>query len=155
MRFLTAKIEKLERFSPVQQIWPLAVSITLLFPWQPARRTESLQAFSKLPAQLAAEFSVVLALGNGFILTAMLWGAMGAHLADRHLLRAAAFTGICSLFSLFGVIHSVDPSGGLYLPWHLSADLPFRIAAGYAALGLLLVVFWAVGTKERAIGEAE
>jgi len=112
-----------------------------------------LQAFDKLPAQLAAEFSVVLSLGNGFILTAMLWGALGAHLADRRLLRAAAFTGLCALFSLFGVIHSVDPHGSLYLPWQLGDALPVRIAAGYAAFGLLLIVFWATGRFGRPSGE--
>lgn len=129
-----------------------SVADLVLIQW--SKLLAGLQAFGKLPAQLAAEFSVVLALGNGFILTAMLWGAMGAHLADRRLLRAAAFTGVCALFSLFGVIHSVDPSGGLYLPWQLDADLPFRIAAGYAALGLLLIVFWATGPKDRVGGEA-
>jgi len=113
-----------------------------------------LQAFDKLPAQLAAEYPVVLALGNGFILTAMLWGALGAHLADKRVLRAAAFAGVCSLFSLFGVIHSIDPSGSLYLPWQLSDLLPVRIAAGYAAFGLLLVVFWVTGRTDRAAQEA-
>ncbi|MBN2494372.1 MAG: MFS transporter [Deltaproteobacteria bacterium] len=92
-----------------------------------------------LPAELASQHEIVIVMGNGFILTAMLWGAFGAHLADRRLLRAAAFLGICAVFSLFGVIHSPDPSGSLCLPWQVSTSWPVRIAVGYAAFGLLLL----------------
>lgn len=113
-----------------------------------------LQAFGKLPAQLAAEYGVVLALGNGFILTAMLWGAIGAHLADRKLGRAAVFVFLCAGLSLFGVIHSVDPSGQLYLPWALEQDRPLRIAAGYAAVGGLLLVFGLLGRRAATDGAA-
>ena len=70
-----------------------------------------------LPGRLAHDFPIIRALGNGFILTAMLWGAFGAKLVDRRLIATAGYLGICALFSLFGVIHSVDPAGGLYLPW--------------------------------------
>ena len=112
------------------------------------------EAFGKLPAQLAAEYGVVLALGNGFILTAMLWGAIGAHLADRKLGRAAIFVFLCAGLSLFGVIHSVDASGQLYLPWSLEQDLPLRIAAGYAAFGGLLAVFGLTGRRPTGDGAA-
>lgn len=111
-----------------------------------------LDAFGKLRGDLAAEYSTVLALGNGFILTAMLWGALGANLADRRLVRAAVFVGICALFSLFGIIHSVDPNGRLYLPWLLETTLPYRIAGGYAAFGLLIVL---LGIRPSAGSEEE
>ncbi len=53
------------------------------------------------------EVLVTVALGNGFILTAMLWGAFLAELIDRRLKRSALYLGILAVFSFFGVIHSV------------------------------------------------
>ncbi len=122
-----------------------SVANLVLIQWN--KILSGLKAFSELPARMAAEFSTVVALGNGFILTAMLWGAFAAHLADRRLLRAAVFVGICAAFSFFGVIHSIDPNGGLYLPWRGDSALPYRIASGYAAFGLLLLGFWLSGSK--------
>ena len=85
-------------------------------------------------------------LGGGFILTAMLWGAFGAKLVDRQLTAAALYVGACAVFSLFGVIHSVEPAGGLYLPWALSGNLSWRLAGGYAALAILLLTLSRFGT---------
>jgi AGZA family xanthine/uracil permease-like MFS transporter len=93
----------------------------------------------ELPEHLAHDQLIVTALGNGFILTAMLWGGLGAHLGDKSLIKAAAFLGICAVFTAFGIIHSVDPTGKMYLPWQVASDLPARIAAGYALFALLLV----------------
>jgi AGZA family xanthine/uracil permease-like MFS transporter len=103
-----------------------------------------------LPHELAEDRLVITALGNGFILTAMLWGGFGAFLADRNLLRAALFLGICSGFSLFGVIHSVDPAGALYLPGATETSLPLRIAGGYAAFALILLLLHVIGKGKPA-----
>ncbi len=65
------------------------------------------------------EVVLVVALGNGFILTAMLWGAFIAELIDRRLKVASAYLVVLSLLSYFGIVHSVDPSGTMYLPWKL------------------------------------
>jgi AGZA family xanthine/uracil permease-like MFS transporter len=94
---------------------------------------------SALPPHQAGQYPVVAALGNGFILTAMLWGAFGAHLIDRKLVKASVFLLVCAIFSLVGMIHSVNPDGNLYLPWNLETALPFRIGAGYAAIALILL----------------
>jgi AGZA family xanthine/uracil permease-like MFS transporter len=96
-------------------------------------------ADSALPAGLARDYSVVRALGNGFILTAMLWGAFSARLIDHKLPGAAAYLGICAAFSLFGVIHSVDPAGSLYWPWTSGSELNRHIAIGYAMFAVLLL----------------
>lgn len=98
-------------------------------------------------AAKVSEYMVIAALGNGFILTAMLWGAFGAHLVDRRLPAAAGYLSICAVFSLFGIVHSVLPAGKLYLPWSLESGLPCRIAAGYAIFALMLVVFHLLGRR--------
>jgi AGZA family xanthine/uracil permease-like MFS transporter len=77
-------------------------------------------------------------LGNGFILTAMLWGAAAAQLIDRRLPGAALFFGLCAIFSLFGVIHSVRADGGLFLPWETSQRLPWELALAYGGVACLL-----------------
>lgn len=100
-----------------------------------------------MQAGQAADFAVWSALGNGFILTAMLWGAMGAHLVERRLWRAAVFLIICAAFSLVGVIHSVVPNGNLYLPWKIAGGMPWRIAAGYTAFAAILLAAAAAGGR--------
>ncbi len=125
-----------------------SVADLVLIQWN--KLLAGLGAFGSLKGDLAAQYSTVLALGNGFILTAMLWGGLGANLADRRIGKAAVFVAICAVFSLFGVIHSVDPNGKLYLPWLVDSDLPYRIAGGYASFSLMLLVLgsWP-GSKER------
>lgn len=85
------------------------------------------------------EVILVVALGNGFILTAMLWGAFIAELIDRRLRVSSAYLLVLSAFSLFGIVHSVDPSGRMYLPWDLGAlsRVPYEFAMAYLVLALL------------------
>ena len=79
-------------------------------------------------------------LGNGFILTALLWGAAAAMIIDRRLLAAAAFLSVASLGSLCGLIHSPLVSGGLFWPGGSGAAWPGLLAGGYGLLAGLLVL---------------
>lgn len=87
------------------------------------------------------ENMVIVALGNGFILTAMLWGAFVATLIDRKLRLSALYLVILAFLTFFGVIHSVMPDGNMYLPWTLPTedhrDVPYQFAAGYLALAAM------------------
>jgi AGZA family xanthine/uracil permease-like MFS transporter len=91
---------------------------------------------------------VMIMLANGFILTALLWGSAAAFLIDRQVRRASLVLGVCGLLSLFGVIHSVLPSGGAYLPWHIASVLPYHWAVGYAGLAALLLALSATAGAE-------
>jgi AGZA family xanthine/uracil permease-like MFS transporter len=94
-----------------------------------------------------AASGVFVMLAHGFILTGMLWGGALALLADRRAVPAAMMFGACAVFSLFGVIHSVQADGGVYLPWHLPimesthlpTHLPLHWAVGYALVALMIV----------------
>ena len=79
----------------------------------------------------------------------MLWGAFGAKLIDHKLPAAAIYLGVCAVFSLFGVIHSVDPAGSLYWPWTSGSELSWHIAIGYAAFAVLLVALDRVAEQGR------
>jgi len=83
---------------------------------------------------------VMVLLAHGFILTAMLWGGAVAFLIDRRIAAAAAAFGTCSVLALFGFIHSVTPTGGIYLPWRIGSTLPYHWAIAYAAFAMLILV---------------
>jgi AGZA family xanthine/uracil permease-like MFS transporter len=83
--------------------------------------------------------AVMIMLASGFIVTAMLWGATVAFLIDRKVIPACITLLICGALSLFGFIHSVLPSGGIYLPWNVASELPWHWAAAYSGLALVLV----------------
>lgn len=83
---------------------------------------------------------VMIMLANGFILTALLWGSAAAFLIDRRIGAASVVLIVCGVLSLFGFIHSVLPSGGVYLPWHLTTTtLPYHWCIAYIGLAALLL----------------
>lgn len=84
-----------------------------------------------------SEMAVIQTLGNGFIITAMLWIATVVALIDGQLRRAVVLLLIAAGLSVFGVIHSVDPRGALHWPWALDAfaqRLSWQFIAAYLAL---------------------
>jgi AGZA family xanthine/uracil permease-like MFS transporter len=88
------------------------------------------------------ELQVVVALGNGFILTGMLWGAFMAKLIDRKVRAAAFYLTVCAVLTFFGIIHSAIPDGNMYFPWDLAnpgRQVPYQFALGYLALAALLL----------------
>ena len=115
---------------------------------EPARVAEVM----KIPAGFAEGFGVMVLLAHGFILTAMLWGAALAFLIDHRIRATAVVLMSAAALSLFGLIHSVLPSGGVYLPWSsnlLGSHLPYHWAAGYALLGLLILLLGRGVAPER------
>jgi AGZA family xanthine/uracil permease-like MFS transporter len=83
---------------------------------------------------------VMVLLAHGFILTAMLWGGALAFLIDKRITAAAATLGACAVLALFGVIHSIAPSGSVYLAWEMRSGLPWQWAGAYAATALVLAL---------------
>jgi AGZA family xanthine/uracil permease-like MFS transporter len=105
---------------------------------------ERFRALLATPGKELPEALVTVALGNGFILTAMLWGAFLAEMIDRRLRRSALYLAILAVFTFFGVVHSSSPDGNIYLPWRLPGELeravPYQFALGYLALAALLLL---------------
>lgn len=107
--------------------------------------------FESLVSRLMAEANghrflsenlIIPALGNGFVLTSMLWGAFLAFFIERRLRRAVVVLFILAACSFVGLIHSVSPAGFMYWPFNLPNDIekaiPFQFAAGYLLAGLLI-----------------
>ncbi|WP_024889357.1 hypothetical protein [Luteimonas huabeiensis] len=90
-----------------------------------------------------AEVAVIATLGNGFIITAMLWAGALVALIEHRPRQAAAVLLLAGVLTLFGFIHSVEPRGGVYLPWLLEGTrqaIAWQFAAAYGVLALLLAL---------------
>ena len=116
---------------------------------------ERFQALLVAQGRELPEVLVTVALGNGFILTAMLWGAFLAEMIDRRLRRSALYLGVLAGLTFFGVTHSASPDGQMYLPWTLVSPLArtvaYQFTLGYLVLaGLLLILSLTRESRERA-----
>jgi len=96
-----------------------------------------------LTGDAAATHGALLVLGNGFILTAVLWGSALAWIIDRRLLLAALAFALASLATLFGAIHSPLPTGAVFWPWSAGAPrtVVLPLAGGYGVLSALCAAF--------------
>lgn len=105
------------------------------------------QASTMVPADWIQSYVLLGALSRGYILTGLLWASVVAYIIDRQFIRSAYMLGISAALSLFGVIHSVLPNSAIYFPWQLdladpaTAQLPYRLAAGYFLAGLTILAF--------------
>ncbi|MBN2108108.1 MAG: hypothetical protein JW832_11850, partial [Deltaproteobacteria bacterium] len=93
-----------------------------------------------VPVRLQAMYLSLTVLSNGFILTAILWGGMLACLIDTRPRKAALYAAACALFTLFGLMHSVVPTGEVYLPWHAPGTYPLTIAGSYILLACVYLL---------------
>jgi AGZA family xanthine/uracil permease-like MFS transporter len=95
---------------------------------------------STLSSETTETVRVLKLLGNGFIVTALLWGAATAALIEQRFRRSALYFGSAALLCLFGIIHSPAAQGTLFLPWRAGSPMPFHFAAAYLALGLTVLI---------------
>jgi AGZA family xanthine/uracil permease-like MFS transporter len=85
-----------------------------------------------LTGDAAMGWQALLVLGNGFILTAVLWGWIVVAVLERRLAVAATLLAVAGAVTLAGVIHSPLPSGALFWPWAPPAPVTGQVAGGYA-----------------------
>jgi AGZA family xanthine/uracil permease-like MFS transporter len=100
-----------------------------------------------LTGELLVSYKATLVLGNGFIVTSLLWGAAFASLLDHKLWQGAVFLLICAIATLCGVIHSPLESGAMFLPWVPPEQLVWHLATGY---GVMALVFLGLGRLNSA-----
>jgi adenine/guanine/hypoxanthine permease len=98
---------------------------------------ETFNRLISLPGKSLPELLIIVALGNGFIVTGMLWGAFLAELIDRRLRASAAYLIALAALAFFGIIHSAMPDGMMYLPWNLDGlarQIPYQFTIAYLVL---------------------
>jgi AGZA family xanthine/uracil permease-like MFS transporter len=115
---------------------------------------ENLQRLLEVPGRALPDALVTIAIGNGFILTAMLWGGFLAELIDRRVLISALYLVALASLTFFGVIHSASPDGVMYLPWNLppiARQIPYQFTLAYLVLaGVLAILAFANEPPEPA-----
>lgn len=110
-----------------------------------------LGALGKTPADLSgdagATWAALVVLGNGFIVTAVLWAWALVAMLERQAGIACAVLAAASLATLCGVIHSPLPNGALFWPWAAPDPVSAHIAGAY---GMAATLCWlAVGRRAR------
>jgi AGZA family xanthine/uracil permease-like MFS transporter len=81
--------------------------------------------------------SVIVALGNGFIITATIWAAFVVEMTEHRLRAAAVYLCAGGVLSFFGIIHSVRVDGSAYALWQLhgtARDVAIQFCAAYFVL---------------------
>lgn len=96
-----------------------------------------------VPLFISGQFPYLEALANGFIVTAMIWGAAVTFIIDKQMLKAMLTLMLGGLLSLFGIIHSATRNSEIYIPWlHPNIDqmhmIPYKFALAYAIVGIML-----------------
>ncbi|HTY76448.1 MAG TPA: MFS transporter [Candidatus Bathyarchaeia archaeon] len=105
---------------------------------------QMLAAAGRTVAELSGEgqaaFRNLLVLGNGFIVTALLWAWALVSMIDRWAGRAAAVLGACAVATLFGLMHSPLPSGAVFWPWGSVGRVPVVLAGAYGGAAILVLL---------------
>ena len=113
---------------------------------------ENFQKLLTSSGKALPEILTTVALGNGFILTAMLWGGFVAEMIDRRLKISAVYLAVLAIFSFFGIIHSSSPDGSMYFPWTLvglAQKVPYQFALAYLVLAVMLFFLsWSKESRE-------
>lgn len=106
-------------------------------------------------APRASALATIVALGNGFIITASVWGAFVVEMTEGRLRAAAAFLIAGAALSFFGIMHSVRADGGAYVLWQLSGtlrDSALQFCLAYLVLAAALVLLSLQrGARTRAV----
>ena len=82
-------------------------------------------------------FTILKMISNGFIVTALIWGATMVSLIDENLKRASLYLFLGAIFSLFGLMHSPFSNGELFLPWSVTDKTPLYLSVSYLILSVL------------------
>jgi AGZA family xanthine/uracil permease-like MFS transporter len=88
-------------------------------------------------------FSVIVALGNGFIITATIWAAFVVEMTENRLRSAAAYLAAGGTLSFFGIVHSVRLDGSAYALWQLhgiARNVAVQFCAAYFVLAAALLL---------------
>jgi AGZA family xanthine/uracil permease-like MFS transporter len=111
----------------------------------PALRNCGVGVAALQDGMLRQELQTIRVLGNGFIVTSLLWASALASIIDRRLLVAAAYFLVAALCASVGIIHSPLPGSPVFWPWNLAREaltgvtLPY--GGGYLAVAVLLAIW--------------
>jgi AGZA family xanthine/uracil permease-like MFS transporter len=95
------------------------------------------------------QLAVIVALGNGFIITSTIWTAVVVEMIETRLRAAAALLAAGGVLCYFGIIHSVRADGSVYALWQLSG-VPYAVGLQFCTAYFgLAAAFWLLSMYER------
>jgi AGZA family xanthine/uracil permease-like MFS transporter len=100
------------------------------------------QMFANVLPTISDHLAIVV-LGNGFIVTGMLWATMLYFAMERKWMKSFVSSCVLAVLAFFGIIHSLYISGQLYLPWSLPEsvrNIPYELALGYLFFGVITLL---------------
>ena len=89
------------------------------------------------------ELGLIVMLGNGFIITSMIWGTFLVALIEQNYRAAIISLLVAMVLTSCGVIHSVAASGAMYWPWSVQGTakiLVWQFSAAYGVLALVIAL---------------
>jgi len=105
------------------------------------------KAAADLTGESRAAWAALLVLGNGFIVSALLWAATLVAIIDGRLRAAGAVLAVAGVATLFGVIHSPLRDGAVFWPWAIASTIPHTVAAAYGVAAAVLLLLGRRGAK--------
>ncbi len=85
-----------------------------------------------LAGDAASSAHAITMLGNGFVVTALLWGSALVGIVERRFVAAAVAFALAGVAALVGLIHSPLARGAPFWPWAAPSTMPATIAGAYA-----------------------
>ena len=104
----------------------------------------------KLPPDTQHSLTVLTMLGNGFIVTAMIWATWLVWVIDRRMIAAAWLCVVAAGMTAVGLIHSPFADGRLFLPDASTPGLVYALAAGYLLLGAMCALLMKASSGTQA-----
>jgi adenine/guanine/hypoxanthine permease len=129
--------------TPAQHTLAVAISLLPSLAFLVALEANSIlsalgASLTQVTGDVGETLRALIVFSNGFIISALLWGATTSELVDRRFGRSAMYLVTAALFCLFGLIHSSAPQGTFILPWRTASTLPLHFASGYLAAALVV-----------------
>ena len=106
-----------------------------------------------LPPDTRSTLTVLTMLGNGFIVTAMIWATWLVWIIDRRMIAAAWLCVIAAGMTLVGLIHSPFADGRLFVPDSTTPRIVFALAAGYVLLGAMCALLQRSAQRASVVDE--
>jgi hypothetical protein len=96
----------------------------------------------QIARSMQIEIATIRSLGNGFIITSLLWASTLAAMIDREFRKAAICMTIAAGLSLFGIMHSPFPGAAMFFVLNLdpaSQQTPLSYVVGYLLVAAMMI----------------
>lgn len=134
---------------------PIMKYIAMQFSDISAISLEKLQDLTSHIGAVLPHVLVVLGISNGYMIVSILWGGLLVEVMERRFKFASCYLFILAILSFFGIIHSGDTSGAIYLPWMASIaakTVAYDFSSAYLVLAIVVCLVAIFHSKKKPSG---